>query len=567
MITPRTAPENTQNSLTSPRTTIMEDLRTGALKVFLQHSLCCALSVYRSPPVLHLRWEAASAFAIWTQYCRSAQKFCTVFGLCAIDRAKCCFRYWLLCDTSFDQVSKDIYQNLAQQFDRSAKCYVSAVNHQLRRDTVTARLWGYIGTVYDQVDGARLDTLRECRNDGQLSPYLRSWTKQAEKFEWSCIELRAEFCVEEIIALTAEITRTYRTAIAQAEVAIALHGLTSAPKRCFNSTAGLAAGAAATCLERSLSYTQDALQCTGEGERELQALWRLCAHYMRCAADQSISREIYHVTRWQYCSSRIGRLGTKIAPVLRSLNEASAAAPDSLELRAVKQLLSRVFQQINESCLVTDPQSDHAYNFNTAVLQEAIEEVEFSLKRVTTRAHELAASQQLLAAAEKVNVDQSPAHTYIKRCWLNAAEHMKLAAESTDNAQCKLHKLRSLLQARLAVGPLATAAHYYAKSDRAATRLAEELCYEAAHTQLAVTIALLERCQGAVELLQIQQVEFTEEEAALVQRARMLAEGALPSPTALATQSGLISNWPLLSAVQAAGAKRTGAKGKHCAVM
>jgi hypothetical protein len=288
---------------------------------------------------------------------------------------------------------------------------------------------------------------------------------------------------------------------------------------------------------------------------------------MRCAADQSTSSETYHVTRWQYSSSRICRLGTKIAPVLRSLNEASAAAPDSLELRAVKQLLSRVFQQINESCLVTDPQSDHAYNFNTAVLQEAIEEVEFSLQRVTTRAHELAASQQLLAAAEKVNVDQSPAHTYIKRCWLNAAEHMKLAAESTDNAQCKLHKLRSSLQGRLAVGPLATAADYYAKSDRAATPLAEELCYEAAHTQLAVTITLLERCQGAVELLQIQQVEFTEEEAALVQRARMLAEGAVPAPTALVSQSGLFSNRYLSHAVPTAGAKRTGAKGKHCAVM
>jgi hypothetical protein len=216
----------------------MEDLRDRALKVFLQHSLCSALSVYRSPTVVHFPGEAASAFAKWTQYCRNAQIFCTVFGLCAIDRAECCFRYWLQRDAGFDQVSRDIYQKLAQKFNRSATCYVSAINHQLRKDTVNAELWSYIGTVYDQVDGARLDTLRECRNDGQLSPYLRSWTKQAEKFEWSCIELRAEFCVEEIIAMTAEIARTYRSAIAQAEVAIALHGLTSAPKRCFNSNAG-----------------------------------------------------------------------------------------------------------------------------------------------------------------------------------------------------------------------------------------------------------------------------------------------------------------------------------------
>jgi hypothetical protein len=539
----------------------MEGVQSRALRVYLRHTLSAALTVQLAVKQRrdHVAQETSYATELWLYYCDSAQTACGVLGLLAIDRAESSLLHWLLSDASFELAGRDTNKALGVKFHECANCYASAHKHQLRQDPMNAAVWTYIGTVYDEVDATRIETLRRCRCNRQVILYLRSWREQAVKFESSRKTVHAQFCVEDITKLRAEVAQTYRSAIAQVEVSIALFGFSTDSAHHYHMSTGHGMGVAATCLERSLSFTEAALRCNGEGEHELHALRMLCARYMRNAAEESSKCDFACVTQWEYSCDSISSLEWKLAEAERCLKEASAATPSSLQLHVVKQQLSRIFQQINESWLVTAPQSDGTHHLIKASLEEAIKEVQFTIERVTTRAHELAAAQRMLATANKVNANQSPAHKHIKQCWLIAAEQTQLAAEAASNAQCKAHKLHSSMHQRLALGPLATAADYFAKAACAATPLAKELWSEAAHVQLTATLALVQRCGIAGEPIQIQQAEFTEEEAALVQRARMLAEGAVlcgpasPAPTTAAVQSRLIANRPRLTSARVNG--------------
>jgi hypothetical protein len=538
----------------------MEGVQSRALRVYLKHSLSAALTVQQAVKQRrdHVAQETSYATELWLYYCDSAQTACGVLGLLAIDRAESSLLHWLLSDVSFEPAGRDINKALAIKLHECAKCYASANKRQLLQDPGNAALWTYIGTVYDEVDAARIETLRECRDGREVHPYLNSWREQAIEFESPRKNVRAESC-EEITALREEVGRTYRSAIAQVEVTIALFGFSTEPAHKYHMSTGHGTGVAAKCLESSLLFTNDALQYNKKGEHELHALRMLCARYMRNAAEESRTCDFACVTQWEYSCGSISGLEWKLAEAVRCLKDASAATPSSLQLHVVKQQLSRISQQINESWLVTAPQSDGAHHLIEASLEEAIKEVQFTIERVATRAHELSAAQRMLATANKVNANQSPAHKHIKQCWLIAADQTQLAAEAASNAQCKAHKLRSSMHERLALGPLATAADYFAKTDCAATPLAKELWSEAAHVQLTATLALVQRCDIAGESLQIQQAEFTEEEAALVQRARMLAEGAVlcgparSAPTAAAVQSRLIANRPRLTSARING--------------
>jgi hypothetical protein len=539
----------------------MEGVQNRALRAYVKHSLSAALTVQLAVKQRchHVAQETFYAAELWLYYCGSAQTACGVLGLLAIDRAESSLLYWLQSDVSFEPAGRDINKALAIKLHECAKCYASANKRQLLQDPGNAALWTYIGTVYDEVDAARIETLRECHDGREVHPYLSSWRKKAIEFESPRKNVHAESCAEELTALREEVGRTYRSAIAQVEVTIALFGFSTELAHKYHMSTGHGTGVAAKCLESSLSFTEDALQYNKKGEHELHALRMLCARYMRNAAEESSTCDFACVTQWEYSCESISGLEWKLAEAVRCLKEASAATPSSQQLHVVKQQLSRVFQQINESWLVTAPQSDGAHHLIEASLKEAIKEVRFTIERVTTRAHELSAAQRMLATANKVNANQSPAHKHIKQCWLIAAEQTQLAAEAASNAQCKAHKLRSSMHERLALGPLATTAEYFSKADCAATPLAKELWSEAAHVQLTATLALVERCDIAGESFQIQQAEFTEEEAALVQRARMLAEGAVlcgpasPAPTAAAVQSRLIASRPRLTSARING--------------
>jgi hypothetical protein len=467
----------------------MEILRSEALRIFLQHELASALLVESVVEQRedYLGERTLESVSTWVKFCRNAQTGCGVFGLVAIDRAESSLFYYLQRDCSFGKVDKDHNENLARKFEKAGFCYVNALRRQISSDPNNVRLWSYAGAVYDYVDAAKLKTLQgdeedvreECRRS------MLNWKKVAESFE-----SEAEDDASEAGALRNEIALKYRSAIAHTEVYLAVEALHGGG---YSRAHAECATASAAHLIKSLECLEAALGCFEPGEEELHDLWRLCATYMQHAAEEAGKLQNRDKTPWENVCWRLMCVAFKLSSVVGNLSDLS----DSInppDLTEVKRKLSEAFKMVNECPLVTDPRGAAARTFNALPIELFIRDIAFMVEKLFTRVSpEQKVIERFLAAADKVNVDQSPAHPHIKQCWLNAAEQMRLAVASSVEHVSEQHKARSSLQEKIALGPFTTAASYFAKADRAATVHANELWAAAAQALMEAAVIAMKR--------------------------------------------------------------------------
>jgi hypothetical protein len=467
----------------------METLRSEALRIFLQHELASALLVesvveQREDYLGERTLESAST---WVKFCRNAQTGCGVFGLVAIDRAESSLFYYLQRDCSFGKVDKDRNENLARKFEKAGFCYVNALRRQISSDSNNVRLWSYAGAVYDYVDAAKLKTLQgdeedvreECRRS------MLNWEKVAESFE-----SEAEDDASEAGALRNEIALKYRSAVAHTEVYLAVEALHGGG---YSRGHAECATASAAHLIKSLEWLEAALGCFEPGEEELHNLWRLCAKYLQHAAEEAGKLQNRDDTPWEFMGWRLMCVASKLSSVVGSLSDLSDTI-NPPDLTEVKQRLSEAFEMVNECPLVTDPRGATARTFSALPIELFIRDIAFTVEKLFTRVSpQQWVIERFLAAADNVNVDQSPAHPHIKQCWLNAAEQMRLAVASTAEHVSEQHKTRSSLQEKIALGPLTTAASYFAKADRAATVHAKELWAAAAQALMEAAVTAMKR--------------------------------------------------------------------------
>jgi hypothetical protein len=245
--------------------------------------------------------------------------------------------------------------------------------------------------------------------------------------------------------------------------------------------------------QRALKYTQNALESDRPGEEELQALWRLCAKYMRAAAAEAGTTDGDSLA-WECTCNSLALLARNLEPAVRILADMCTANPIVLDCTEIRGRLLAVFQQIDDSPLVRDPTGVAVRHFGTKAIQSTIEAITFALQRVASGSmQEDISMQRFIAAADKVNVDQSPAHRYIRQCWLNAAEQMRLAIATTMVSENKQHQRRSRVHTNLAHGPLATAAEYFVKADLAVSPQAKDLWRQAAQLTLETAIPYVQQ--------------------------------------------------------------------------
>jgi hypothetical protein len=511
---------------------MMEGLRARAFRVYLQHALSSALSidsVVRQRDALSQveRVDTGAALATWMRYCRNAQTFCGVYGLAAIDRAESRLLHCLQYECSFHLADCSTNEDLVRKYEKSALCYANAVVRQHVSDTFNAELWSYAGCMYDRADPSRLLISENCFEDEMPNT-------GEEELEWKALALKYETLTDKpsqaptsdiIIALRRDIALHYRTAVAQSAVSLAQSAHEDEINYGFYySDKAYAAAAFAEHLVCALDCTQKALQCD-EAESDLQTLWTLCACYLRSAVtEKNVTRSAW----WQARAKSLCSVAEKLAVVLRSVGSLSITAP-AAEVSKVKQQLSQLFRRINESALVTGTVGIDSprYSFSTIDIEELVCAISFTLQVLSpVESAEDKTRKRLLAAAGKVNVDQSPAHPHIKQCWLNAAEQMRLAIVARSELACAQHKKRCFQQERLVLGPLATATDYFAKANSSPlSSQGRSLWNDAARLQLDASISLTERSRQITEQAQAR-VEFDEQEWEKVQRARLLAEAA-----------------------------------------
>jgi hypothetical protein len=228
---------------------------------------------------------------------------------------------------------------------------------------------------------------------------------------------------------------------------------------------------------------------------------------------------------WERRGNALAKITAQAAALFHATSLLPVAAPPA-EVNKVTLQLWQVIERINESSLVsgTAGMDTPDHSFSTTDIEEAIRGIRLTLQGLTLiETAEQKTMKRFLAAADRVNVDQSPAHPHIKQCWLNAAEQMRLAiaAAATDEMKSRMFKMLSFHQERLAVGPLTSAASYFACIGRATSEQARELWRRAAQQQLQATTSLVERCtnKGLAG-------EFDQEEWDSVQTVRRLADAA-----------------------------------------
>jgi hypothetical protein len=519
----------------------MEELRSSAFKIYLQHALCSALtaeSLVKQRQV-YLRPETVTAAASWVQFCRNAQTYCGVLGLVALDRAESCLSYSLQYDFSFCRHDRTVSENLAWKYEKSAKCYVRALCRQQSSDSSNEALWSQAGAVYDQDDADKqFFEVVEARMAYREDHDLQRWRTRALEYEADIVGSYAAH--HEITTIRSEIARTYRTALAQYEVSVAMVAIASAEK-VHDDVACLASATAADHLESVLNYTREALECNTNG-KELQALWRVCAAHMRNAAEtaRTMRGDDNNSAEWACSGEGLANIAEKLSPVVRKLDSLTVNAP-SFDLRDADKQLAHVFQLINEFPLVSHPESDDAASFEVVLLEDAIDDIAFKLERAVARATLQKAVQAHIIAADKTDADRSPAHPFIKQCWQGAAKQMGMAAAATTEAELQLCKLRSFLHEKLVVGPLATAAHYFARADSTATAQARELWLQAAELQLTVAVPLVECLQEDDGPESADELDFDRDEIQQVLEARQLADAAVCSErVGLKTATGIV---------------------------
>jgi hypothetical protein len=500
--------------------------RSEALRIFLQHALSSALVAESAIQqwAEHAGGDTVDASASWVRICRNAQTVCGVFGLLAIDRAESRLYYCLQRDCSFVEIDKVNNKHLAHKFEKSGRCYVNALLCQLSQDTDHLALWTYSGAVYDCIEAVKLAA--QVDDDG-LQEYCRH-----NMSAWKTTELEYESKCEadpspEIVTLRAEIALKYRSAIAHTEVYVAvvtLHG------RGYDLDHGESAVDAAEHLVQALEYTKNALSYNKPGEEEVQALWRLCVGYMRNAAvtaeaGNSHSRKC---PSWKKICKSLSDLASKLGTILRALRDLPVGVPVR-DVTEVEYSLAQAFAMVNECPLVCDPTGPAARNFDTVAIDRFIGDIAFAVEKLSTReSPEHNRMQRLLSKASRVNVEESPAHPYIKQCWLNAAEQMRLAVASTRAKKSAQHRLHSSLLEKLAMGPLAMVAHYFWKADRTASQQAQELWTAAAKALLEAAVAPMQRCiDGCLWAAEKEKgVQYVHEEEVLDCTARQLADAA-----------------------------------------
>jgi hypothetical protein len=316
----------------------MEDLRTRAFRVYLQHALACALAV---DSVVHQRKQylenaTIDASALWVKYCRNAQSACGVLGLAALDRVECIVLYRLRCDCCFEKDDRCKNKDLALMFEKSATCYSKALMRQLSGDLFNAVRWAYAGTLYDQVDATKLDDLEDLYIPDPDE--LREWTTRAIGYGLPTMDNNGTQHHAEIQGLRAEIAQKYQTRIAHSTVIAAL---------CVQSKAWAddyidatdpheSSTDSAKYLIQALKYTQNTLECDKPGEEELQTLWKLCARYARTAAAE-VGDDDSDYYAWARAGRGLAHLADRIAPAVRMLN--SMSPPTSgLDLTEIKKL-------------------------------------------------------------------------------------------------------------------------------------------------------------------------------------------------------------------------------------
>jgi hypothetical protein len=490
----------------------MDILRARALNIYLQHALSSALTVdsiiaNRDDQPQDYSMSTVVASATWVRFCKNAQTVCGVYGLVAIDRAESRLLHCLQGECSFHPVDRTASEEQAGKYEKSAHCYANALDRQSACDLLNAILWSEAGVFYDGVHPAKLN-IEEGENGYTPTPGLKEqeWKAGAQKHESPAVSNSIE-----TVALRCKIALHYRTAVAQSAVSLARSS--QEDYGYYYSSEALACVTSAGYLIRALDYTEKALQCAGRGENELQALWSLCATYTKSAAKETSSPQSLATRATSFFS-----MAEKIAAVLRSWGSRPAAA-STAEMNQVKQQLAQELERINEYARL-----EYSYYFFTGRIESLICGINKTIQSMTAAGStEQRAMQRFRAAADKVNVDQSPAHPHVKQCWLSAAEQMRLAIEAADERTRTQYRQRGFQQERSARGPLTTAADYFAKATSSgATLQVQSLWNEAARLQLQVTIALVERYHQ----LNVDRMEFNKQEWAQVQRARERAEAA-----------------------------------------
>jgi hypothetical protein len=473
----------------------MEDLRSRAFRVYLQHALASALTVESevNQRKQHIDEQSVKAVTLWVRYCRNAQTISGVIGIVIVDRGESMVLHWIRYFCSFGQKEKDSNYHRGLKFEKSATCYCKALVRQFSGDVGSAALWSYAGMVYDQADATKLSDPR--MYERQYSSDLSKWKGRAVEYG-----LRANDCNPlhhhaEISALRAEIVLKYHTKIAHTEVVLALCAHCKGLADSYIAATGRdhSAAKSAEYLIQALKYTENALESDKPGEEELQSLWKLCAKYMRAAAaDAGTTGDDSFA--WECACNSLALLARNLAPAVRILADMLTANPVVSDCTEMKGRLSAVFQQIYECPLVRDPTGVAVRHFGTRAIQGTIEAISFALQRVAAGSmQEDITMQRFLAAADKVNVDQSPAHPHIKQCWLHAAEQMRLAVATTMVSENKQHQRRSRVFTNLAHGPLATAAEYFVKADLAVSPQAKDLWRQAAQLTLETTIPYVQQ--------------------------------------------------------------------------
>jgi hypothetical protein len=426
--------------------------------------------------------------------------------------------YWLRYNCSFAQKERCSNKNLALKLERSASCYSRALARQLSGDVSNAALWIYTGTVYDQADASKLAGMKT--HDLQNPDDLREWKARAREYGRPASGIKAMHHYAEVSAIRTEIALKYHTQIAQSEVVVALCAHSEALAHEY-STTHQPATVCVAYLMLALDYSLSALESADRGEKELQGLWILCAKYKRAAAANIGTPDV-----WATACSGLAQLAEKLMPAVRMLNFRSD--PNSTDFAEGRRRLSGVFQQINDSPWVREPTSDNAQHFSSNTIDSAIADITFTLQRVLSGSvQEYTAIRWFRAAADKVNVCQSPAHPHVKQCWLSAAEQMRLAVAATTTIDYKRHQQRSVVLERLALGPLTIAADYFVKADLAVSPQAKDLWRQAAQLSLTTVVAVIQCCYLHVKVEESGEADFTFGAAESMQRTRRLAEAAV----------------------------------------
>jgi hypothetical protein len=463
-------------------------------------------------------------------HCRNAQTACSEFSFTAIDRAESGLLYCLQRECNFSEDEDSFFEGFAIKYEDSARCYENAHNRQQCLDFRNAALWKYAGVVYDQVDTEDHRNIAiRVRGRGEELLRVKRWTDRAVAHETPAETFEATTPPAVITLLRAEIALKYRTTLAFYEVYHAIATLPTLWDVKYSGPTSEATARSADYLVHTLEYTQRALDCNEASEGGLYSLWQLCARCMRFAAEE-VNRG--NADRWARTGMSFAGVAELLAPILRALN----AMPVAIAAPEVADVRQRLFDFFELLMPVT---AGEAFDADIPRLENLVRAIAFRYKRVTSGwIPEQNAIQRYAQAADKVNVDQSPAHPYIKQCWLSAAEQLRLAAVVTTDEECALFKQRSVLQRKLAEGPLAAAADYFARGHRTTVMQVKQLWLRAAKAQLEATVPLMERCLQANSKSIAQERRFASRLAEAATCCEMVSAGPRPGQPAVLYRLG-----------------------------